>query len=317
MATTLTLGDFVFADMEVPDEMALGGGQMLSIKQLIGGRRVIDALGRSDRPVEWSGIFFGPKALSRARYLDGLRIAGKALKLTVAEASLTVVIADYEYRLMAGRYPYHISCLVISDDAAPLTALSTLTSDGMINGDLATVGVLSASIGDGQLSGLVTTLGAAISKVSSFAKATTATINTVLQPISDVQARVTTLIGSTGNALSNLTSLGGVLPNNPASTMAASLTNSVVNMTQLSDLYSLRSVMGRMGKNLSSVQASGQQVVASGGADLFDLAAQAYGDPAEWSTLARANGLTDPLVPGGSTVLIPSIPDGAGGVLQP
>jgi hypothetical protein len=41
-------------------------------------------------------------------------------------------------------------------------------------------------------------------------------------------------------------------------------------------------------------------------ADLFKLAAQAYGDATQWYRIAAANFLVDPVVPGPITLLIPA-----------
>lgn len=41
-------------------------------------------------------------------------------------------------------------------------------------------------------------------------------------------------------------------------------------------------------------------------ADLFRIAAQAYGDATQWYRIAAANFLFDPIVPGPITLLIPA-----------
>ncbi len=101
--TVLTLGDFEFAAYEIPEKISFGGSQHLTTHELIGGARVIDAMGRSDMPIAWSGVFDGENALERARYLDGLRIAGKSLKLTWSELSYQVIVAELERAYELGR----------------------------------------------------------------------------------------------------------------------------------------------------------------------------------------------------------------------
>jgi nucleoid-associated protein YgaU len=46
------------------------------------------------------------------------------------------------------------------------------------------------------------------------------------------------------------------------------------------------------------------QMIVVGG-DLYRIAAQTYGDATQWYRIAAANGLTDPLVPGPMTLVIP------------
>ncbi|WP_297490626.1 hypothetical protein [Acidocella sp.] len=57
---------------------------------------------------------------------------------------------------------------------------------------------------------------------------------------------------------------------------------------------------------------SGQLVVVAGG-NLFALAAQYLNDATQWIRIARANGLSDPLLLGVNTLVIPSLNPTAGG----
>jgi nucleoid-associated protein YgaU len=41
------------------------------------------------------------------------------------------------------------------------------------------------------------------------------------------------------------------------------------------------------------------------GGDLYRLAAKCYGDATQWYRIAAANGLTDPIVPGPTSLIIP------------
>lgn len=53
----LVLGPIAFADFEIPERIRFGGNQRLAVHQLPGGRRVVDALGRDDGEICWSGVF--------------------------------------------------------------------------------------------------------------------------------------------------------------------------------------------------------------------------------------------------------------------
>lgn len=314
--TVLTLGDFEFARYEIPEKIPFGGEQTLVAHKLVGGGRVIDAMGRDDAPLEWSGLFQGENALARARYLDGLRVAGKALVLTWDEFRFEVMVAsfrpDYErfYQI-----PYRISCMVIRDMSNPVTSIADAGIDDMIADDMNAAKGLGDLIGDGPLSDLLNTLDSAISAVSSFATAVQSTINSVLQPLAAVQARVQLLVGTVGNTVANVSTLGGILPNNPIAQQAAKLTSQVTAMTQLPQLYNLQSALGRMGGNLGTIGRGTNSVTQAGG-NLYDMAAKAYGDATAWTTLAKANNLSDPQLSGINTVAIPATPDGSGGVLN-
>lgn len=315
MATSLSLGDVLFADLEVPEHITFGGEQRLTVHELVGGTRIVDAMGRSDMPLEWSGWFMGANALSRAQYLEAQRIAGTAVPLVWSELFYDVVIqrfeADFQREWMI---PYRITCVVVANHSQPVTSLAGPSINDLINTDFSSASSLAGQIGNSTLSGLVGNVGTAISAVSNFASATASTINSVLQPINAVQQQVSTLIASAANTMQNVTTLGGILPNNPVSQSAANLASQVTAYQQSPLLYNLQSVMGRMSINLGSVTGAAQQVTVAGG-NLFQLASKVYGKAEAWTGIAKANGLKDPTVQGVQTLNIPVTPDNSGGVL--
>ncbi len=314
--TVVKLGDFAFSRYEIPEKINFGGDQILVVHQLVGGRRVIDAMGRSDAPLEWSGLFQGQTASARARYLDGLRIAGKELELSWGDFRYRVVIASFhaEYERFY-QIPYRISLTVAEDKSKPVTQLASAGIDTMITADMSTANALGTSIGNTLLSGKLSALSSAISTVSSFANAAKSTLNSVLTPLADAQAQVKTLIASAGNTVASVTTLGGILPNNPIATSAAKLTNQVSAMTQLPQLYNLQSVLGRMGSNIGTI-GTGSNTVTQAGGNLYTLAAKAYGSASSWTTLAKANNTTDPKLSGVNTITVPATADNSGGVLN-
>src|SRR6266404_4566455 len=238
--TYLTLGDLTFGRFEVPEHIPFGGDQALAVHELVGGKRIVDAMGRQDRPLEWSGQFIGADANDRARYLNYLRIAGQPLILSWGEYAYSVVIktALPDFR-RAYEIPYFISCMVVEDLTLPVTTSPPASVDSAINDDMTTANSLGTLIGDDPLSAALGTLNTAISAVSSFANAAQSTINSVLGPVLVVQARVATLIASTGNTIANIATVGGVLPNTPIATTVSSLNTQVAAYTQLPLLLNL------------------------------------------------------------------------------
>lgn len=314
-ATTVTLGDFEFAGMELPESLRFGGSQALVIHRLIGGARVVDSMGPDDAPLEWGGWFRGVNALERALYLDTQRKLGRALTLTWSELRYLVVITSYSADFQRPyQIPYRISCEVVEDLTSPVNVIAPSSIDDVMADDMGTANGLGGLIGDGALSSLLGGLDTAIKAVSSFANASTSVINSVLAPISAVQGRVSTLIASTGNSIQNVGTLGGVLPGTPAGLSSSALATQVSSFNTLPNLYSLQNVVGRMGANLGSVSGSARPVTMSGG-NLMDVASSAYGDASSWTGIAKANGLTDPVLVGTQTVAIPLRPDTAGGIL--
>jgi hypothetical protein len=121
----LVLGQVAFRDFEIPECIRFGGIQRLAVHELPGGQRVIDALGRCDAEISWSGTFGGENATLRARLLDLLRVQGQVLALIWDVFFYSVVISAFEAEYRKGWWiPYRISCTVLRDDAAVIPSAS-------------------------------------------------------------------------------------------------------------------------------------------------------------------------------------------------
>ena len=144
-ATSLLLGPILFTDFELPSEISWGGTQSLAIHRLPGGAHVIDAMGRDDAPISWSGIFTGPDASARAHALDLMRASGSTWPLAWDDFSYAVIIASFhaDYR-RSNWIPYRISCAVLQDDASAVEQLLLSTAQEAAQ-DLATAAGLSTS----------------------------------------------------------------------------------------------------------------------------------------------------------------------------
>jgi hypothetical protein len=135
MMVVLQLGGITLQGFEVPGRVLFGGAQSLAVHKLPGGARIIDAMGRDDADLEWSGVFSGGDASDRARLLDAMRAAGDVLPLTWDEFAYSVLIADLrlEYR-SPWWIEYRIRCKVLldeaqSDAAIVISAVSAIASD--------------------------------------------------------------------------------------------------------------------------------------------------------------------------------------------
>jgi len=314
--TTLYLGDFQFTGMEIPERIPLGGSQAMVVHKFPGGARAVRTMGRDDAPIDWSGIFTGHTALERARYLDTLRVQGNALPLTFFDFSLSVVIRSFRFNVeKAYRVTFTIELEVVKDFTQPQDNFPLSDFDTPIEEDSADAQELGDEVGDSTLSDLLDTMDEAIKEVSDFAKATQETINSVMAPVNAVLSRVNTLIASATNTINNVTTLGGILPNNPISQQAASLLGQVTAFTQSSTLYNLQSVVGRISSNLNLIN-NGPNVrtVAVGSGTLYDVAATECGDPEKWTAIAQANKVVDPQISGITFLTIPNNPPDTGGV---
>lgn len=316
--TIVKLGDFEFTNFEVPREIPFGGEQQLVVHQLPGGRRVIDAMGRDDGQLEWSGFFTGPAAAERARYVDGLRVKGDALLLTWAAFRYLVVIQSFEaaYR-RKNRVPYRICCVVVEDQTTPVTRVPSVNLNETFRADLDRAQALGEAIDDSIITQGLDAIDSAISTVSDIATAAQSTINAILTPIVAVQQRVNVLLGSLGNTAKNITTLGGLLPNNPIAAQVTKFSTTAATYTQTPRLYALQSTLGRMDVTLSQAAGLGNAVrsVRTVGGDLFSVAQKAYGDATKWAGIAAANDMDDPFFTDERELKVPENPGDTGGVV--
>jgi len=309
----LQLGDFVFSGFEIPENIGFGGEQQLAVHRFPGGAKNIDAMGYNPGAKQWSGIFLGQNASDRAADLQSMLEDGLPLELTWADQRFTVVMRQFLPIFDAPfRIPYSIVCEVLKDETFDSDTAAGL--DGQITSDMTTASGLASTVGNGTLSSLMGTLSTAVGTVSSFAKAAQSTISSVLTPLNAVRSQVQTLIASTENTLKNVATVGGILPNNPLAKSVASLTTQINTHLTGTALYSLDGVLGRMAGNLGQVNSSVKTITVTGG-NLFDLASKHYGDASGWTSIAKANNLSDPEITGINTLIIPQNNSDSSGVL--
>lgn len=314
----LSLGDVTFADTEVPEHILVETKHANVVHKFIGGARQVDMLGADHAPIQWSGYLIGDNALDRALKLKGMNDTGLMLLLSWSEflyqVAITGFTADFEREY---QIPYSITCTVVQDLTGQPGQGAGDSFDALINGDMAAGNTLAASIGDSGLSGAMSSLNSAIGAVSSFATAARSTLNSVLAPLAAAQAQVTTLIASTENTLLSVTTLGGILPNNPISTSVAKISSQINAMQNQTNLVNLSGVLGRMGANIGQIN-SGVKTISTGGGSLFDLASKMYGKVSGWTAISQANpqlkGETQ--IDGNQNIIIPPYTSDSGGILN-
>ena len=123
--TGLYLGEVSFESFEIPERISFGGAQRLAVHKLIGGARVIDALGRDDQSVSWAGVLSGSNAAARARSLDVMRVVGAAESLSWDAFCYSVIIGKLQFQFCSPWWiPYEISCVVQADLAQGASAVT-------------------------------------------------------------------------------------------------------------------------------------------------------------------------------------------------
>ena len=212
MTLTLQLGDFTFARFEIPENIPFGASQKLNVHTLVGGTRVIDALGKVPVNPGWSGWLIGENAIGRARYLKTLTEVGKPVKLSWSEFAYTVLVSAFnaDFR-RANRIPYQISFEVVSDDTATIDQAPPPSAEQLVSDDLKTATGLGALIGDSTLSSLIVTVSNAVRTVGSFASSPANAIAALGIPIGAARVQVGTLLAGANNVLAGVSGVGGIV----------------------------------------------------------------------------------------------------------
>lgn len=210
----LLLGTFVFLDFEIPERMPFGGEQMLAIHRLLGGKRVIDAMGPSDAPISWSGRIRGPLAIIRAQQLNLMRRDGRERILTWGAFIYRVVIRKFEANYENfHEIPYSISVEVVADVVAEAASALAQRLEDAITGDLADA--LGLAGDSSVLTGIVTGAQAAVFSVASRGSLDFSTLGTAalagLQGTLAASAASATLVNSAAQSAITPTGLTDAL----------------------------------------------------------------------------------------------------------
>jgi hypothetical protein len=239
----LTLGPVLFSGFEIPPFLSFGGAQRLAVHRLPGGARVIDAMGRDDATISWSGIFTGAQASERALLLDTLRGAGLTLPLSWDVFYYSVVISEFTAEYQAGWWiPYRLSCTVVQDEVQLAEGLIA-TLAGQAGNDLASAAALGGASGinfagaEGALAAPdATTLG-----TGAYLGAQTA-VSGLQNSISGGMGQAATALASTATPLAGSNALAGVSALSSATSAAGTLAG----------LAAAQGYVGRTATNLSN-----------------------------------------------------------------
>lgn len=322
----IRLGSITFSDFAIPDEVTFGGEQRLVVHELVGGTRIIDAMGRSDLPIIWRGLLWGQTAEATAKTIDAYRIAGKQLPLAFNGFSYTVVLRNAEFKVLKPwMVEYRISCEVVHEGIAK----GAFGLDAAIFGDWQAANDFFADLANNpivtgmqdlwsQISGYMDQIKSIMAQVEAWQQAALSTVQSILAPIRAAQFAVLQMISRANGVIATVGTVGGIIPGGKRLLQGEQLLTQVGSMTALPTLHGFDNSLSRMGTNIGNASggASSQQVTVTGGT-LYGLAAQYYGDASQWTTIARANKMTDPAIAGTQTLTIPPKTTGTGGVLTP
>lgn len=234
----VSLGTIAFKGFEVPEAASWGGAQALTIHKLVGGARVIDAMGPDDRAIKLKGTFLSADADARALRIDAYRKTGTPVGFLYANHLYSVVIKAFEpdYK-RPDHIPYSLELEVLKDLTQPPMAppLSAGTLFGLSLGAL-------ASAAAALTGGLLAVVGESFATVEAAFAAATAAIGTaeslaaaaslgIASAISQQQAAISALLaavagGIAGPAVSGTSAplaIGGSIEATSADNLAAML----------------------------------------------------------------------------------------------
>lgn len=177
--TVITLGSFAFREFEIPEFINFGGEQKLSVKELVGGTRIIDAMGSSNSDPQWSGLITGQDAMQRAMQLDAMRIAGLTVDFSVFSLKYQVLIASFNFK--TERYyqiHYDITLKIVIDFNTINVNNNVIDFTTQTNNDLNSVNTLVKSINDPTLNANLLNVNTTFSAIPSEDQATPAQVNT-------------------------------------------------------------------------------------------------------------------------------------------
>lgn len=325
-------GYFVFTREEVPEHILQGGCQAVSVQRMVGGRRIVRAMGPDEDEITFSGLF-AYQGTARSDFLDGLRRRGDLCTLTWDNRRLLVIVSAYRVRYEKPyELRYSISFTVVNNETAIVDAIPAVTPTQQMQVDSNSLTQMSACSGNSALSSLASGVSTALSALqdamqpianglkpinASVASAATCmgqianTIETsiagVAAPVAQLLASTQALITNTENAISTTASFGGIVPGNPVAQSVGKFLSQVNSTIELPGIYQMNSVAKRMQQNLSLANpGTSSKTVTVAGGSLYDVAAQQYGDANQWTKIANANGLSDPTLTGINTLNIPA-----------
>jgi len=238
----LLLGPIAFQNFEVPASINIGGAQRLAIHRLPGGARVIDALGRDDSDISFSGTFSGSDATLRARSIDEMRATGLPMPLTWDVFFYSVVINKFEADYRSGWWiPYRISCTVLCGEASSVIAsMISLAEDALSD---VTTACRFATVGGVDLSDTQSAL-----SMPDAALKGTATYSSTLATLGSAGVLVGTGIAQAGTTLGTASwPTDGGMPS-----AARTLDGIVLAAQQISTLTVAQAYIGRAAINLAN-----------------------------------------------------------------
>lgn len=248
----LTLGDIVFDGFEIPASIEGGGEQAMKIHKLLGGKRIVDALGRDDGEYAWSGRFQGSNAEARAQAVDQMRMAGQPVTLSWGSRAYTVMVKHFKWTWeRVYQILYSLSVEIIDDNTTAPTA-PTATLDDLVGGDMESIGAILPNITDPTIPPALGALSDAIAAVGTLQGASLTALGPVATAAQSAKVVIATSLASLDAATqSNAGSVAGIVPGGNPLSMIATFTGQSGLIGQQWQTQEVASLVDRLATNVS------------------------------------------------------------------
>lgn len=290
--STLQLDNIILdpAALEVPETIGtLGGLQVLAEHDFPGGVRTHQVFGAFPDQIQWRAYLTGPQALDRAQALDLIRVTGREVQLTWGPKAFLGRVVRFDptpHHKYLVRYYVLFKPRVDISQASPQSG--QVTAEGLLSGQTSALSALQA--------------GVPFALMTALTEPTSSLLSTVAGSLAQASG-IVSAIGPSNVAL--ITAGAGAL---------VSAATPYFNATNPQNSYMARAAANRA-QAISGVVAAPAlatpRTIQVTNPNLPRLAAQYLGSANQWTTIAAANGLNDPLPIGSFILTIPAAPAAA------
>lgn len=294
MPVTLTLGEVTFdGAFECPQVMNGGGSQNLNVHEQIGGVRVIDAMGRSDADVGWSGSFIGISAEDRVKFLNNMRIQGNQQVLAYSSFQFLVVVKSFTWQFKPNNWiDYQIVCTVVDDQTQPVTLLVPAAFNDTVLVDLAAALELAVLVANPSVTSALGILNAAISNLPGVSSdAEVAAVAAAAQAAINALTQVTGILGQSIKKYKQaLAARSPQAQYANTQDLAAEIKRLETQEFQSAAAIKMQFALTRILKNAQiALTSTGNVIIEAINTNLMDIAVQQYGDFSMYTVVALAN----------------------------
>jgi hypothetical protein len=249
--TIMSLGGFTFSGWGVPERVNGGGRQRVAIHRLIGGARVIDAMGWDADQLRFGGRMRGAAASVSVRLLETLARVGVPVVFSYWTNRYQVIVSRFSWQFE--RYyeiGYDLTLEVLADLTQDAWQAATSSLDDLFNADLALV----TSVGS-----TLVALGSGLTNISATQSEVGPLQNAAPVAVIPLTAAVETASASLRSAQASLDAAlpagapGQVVPGGDPAELVVALLAQAADCQQLAATVQAAAILERMQTNLTTV----------------------------------------------------------------